>query len=157
MKLEGCTHSLLMFPQCFGKKNHIEFEGCASGLQYSIWILVKNLILRLLRLHLQPPSVPTGLWLIQPSSIQTIGLCGMRWVMHRHFSAPGPCYYSLWRRIYSYLFFSVRIYSYLFVSIRIYSYLFWVRIYFYRYSYLFVSILGGFVSIRIYPYLFFKK
>ena len=44
----------------------------------------------------------------------------------------------------------MRIYSYLSVSIRSYSHLLWVRIYLYRCSYLFLSILGGlylFVSI----------
>ena len=68
-----------------------------------------------------------------------------------------PAYLFVSIRIYFFGCVSIRIYSYLSVSIRIYSYLFWVRIYFYRYSYLFVSILGGRVSIRIYSYLFFEK
>ena len=131
----------------FGRKSKTNVEGCASGLQYSIWILVKNLILRLLRLRLQPASFPTGLWLIQPSSLQTIGSWGMHWVMHGHFSAPGPCYCSLWRRIYSYLFESIFERAYLFVSIRIYTYLFVsIRIYF--------GCVSIFIDTRIYSYLF---
>ena len=45
-------------------------KAALAAFQYSCWILVEHIILRLFRLRLQPPNVPAGLWLIQPSSIQ---------------------------------------------------------------------------------------
>ena len=43
------------FHNAFCNKSNTDFEGCAGGLQYSIWILVQHLISRLLRLRLQSP------------------------------------------------------------------------------------------------------
>ena len=43
------------FHNVFCNKSNTDFEGCAGGLQYSIWILIQHLTLRLLRLRLQPP------------------------------------------------------------------------------------------------------
>ena len=43
------------FHNAFCNKSNADFEGCAGGLQYSTWILIQHLILRLLRLRLHPP------------------------------------------------------------------------------------------------------
>ena len=127
--------ALQCFHNGFGKTSNTDFEGCAGGLRWSIWILEKSNI-KIVKAALAASQVfQQDFGSFNPPAYRPLDREACVESCTGIFQHLGPAIAAFGVvsiRIYSYLFLSVRIYLCLFVSIRIYSYLF-------------VSILGAYL------------